>query len=56
MANNKISVITGGKERYQSSLKALNYIKNKNIKNVYIHDAARPNFSIKLLKRLKKNL
>ena len=56
IGNNKISVITGGKERYQSSLKALSYIKNKNIKNVYIHDAARPNFSIKLLKRLKINL
>ncbi len=57
--NNKISIITGGKERYQSSQKALNYIKNKNFKNVFIHDAARPNFSIKLLKRLmnclKKN-
>ena len=50
--NNKISIITGGKERYQSSQKALNYIKNKNFKNVFIHDAARPNFSIKLLKRL----
>ena len=54
--NNKISIIIGGKERYQSSQKALDYIKNKNFKNVFIHDAARPNFSIKLLKRLKNNL
>ncbi len=51
-----IKVIKGGKERYQSSQKALNYIKNKKIKNVFIHDAARPNFSIRLLKKLKSNL
>ena len=31
-------------------------LKNKKFKNVFIHDAARPNFSIKLLKRLKNNL
>ena len=36
--------------------KALQYIKNKKVSNVFIHDAARPNFSIKLLKNLKKNL
>ncbi len=51
-----IKVIKGGKERYQSSQKALNFIKNKKFKNVFIHDAARPNFSIKLLKKLKSNL
>ncbi len=51
-----IKVIKGGMERYQSSQKALNYLKNKNIKNVFIHDAARPNFSIKLLKKLSANL
>ncbi len=51
-----VKVIKGGKERYQSSQKALNFIKNKKLKNVFIHDAARPNFSIKLLKRLKSNL
>lgn len=51
-----IKVIKGGKERYQSSLKALNFIKNKRFKNVFIHDAARPNFSIKLLKKLNSNL
>ena len=54
--NKNIKIIKGGKERYQSSQKALEYVKNKKIKNVFIHDAARPNFSIKLLKRLKKNL
>ena len=49
-----VSVIKGGKERSDSSLKALKYLQSKNIKNVFIHDAARPNFSIDLLKKLKK--
>ena len=56
LKNNKIKIIKGGKERYQSSHNALEYIKNKKFKNVFIHDAARPDFSINLLKKLKKNL
>ena len=56
LKNKRIKIIKGGKERYQSSLKALDFIKNKKFKNVFIHDAARPNFSIKLLKKLKSNL
>ena len=56
LKNKKIKVIKGGKERYQSSQKALDFIKNKKFKNVFIHDAARPNFSISLLKNLKKHL
>ena len=51
-----IKVIKGGRERYQSSQKALNFIKNMKFTNVFIHDAARPNFSIKLLKKLNSNL
>ena len=51
-----IKIIKGGKERYQSSQNAINFIKNKNYKYVFIHDAARPNFSIKLLERLYSNL
>ncbi len=51
-----IKVIKGGRERYQSSQKALNFIKNKRFKNVFIHDAARPNFSINLLKKLNSSL
>ena len=51
-----INVIKGGKERHESTQNALNFIKNKKIKNVFIHDAARPNFTIRLLKRLKNNL
>ena len=52
----QISVIKGGRERSDSSLKALRYIKKYKPKNVYIHDAARPNFSTKLLKNISKNL
>ena len=52
----KIVIIKGGNERYQSSMKALDFIKKKKFKSVFIHDAARPNFSINLLNRLKKHL
>ena len=52
----QISVIKGGKERSDSSLIALKYIRKYKPLNVYIHDAARPNFSIKLLKSISKNL
>ena len=51
-----ISIIKGGKERSDSSLKALKYLKKYKPNNVFIHDAARPNFSIMLLKKLLKNL
>ncbi len=51
-----ISFIKGGKERSDSSLKALKYLKKYRPKNVYIHDAARPNFSIRLLKNISKSL
>ena len=51
-----ISIIKGGKERSDSSLKALKFIKRYKPKNVFIHDAARPDFSIKLLNNLAKNL
>ena len=51
-----ISIIKGGKERSDSSLKALKYLKKFKPQNVFIHDAARPNFSVKLLKKLTKNL
>ena len=51
-----VKVIKGGKERSDSSLIALKYIKKFKPRNVLIHDAARPNFSIKLLKRLVNQL
>ena len=53
---NNVCIISGGKERSDSSLKALKYLKRYNPKNIFIHDAARPNFSIKLLNTLLKNL
>ena len=54
--NKNILVITGGRERKDSCLKALNKIKHLKPRNVLIHDAARPNFSIKLLKNLIEKL
>ena len=51
-----IKVIVGGNTRAESAYKALQSIKGYNIKNVLIHDAARPNFSIKLLDKLYKEL
>jgi len=51
-----ILIIEGGKTRAESSHKALKSIKKYNIKNVIIHDAARPNFSLKLLDALVKKL
>ncbi len=51
-----IIIIKGGKERSDSSLIALKYLKKYKPKNVFIHDAARPNFSIKLLQNIIKKL
>ena len=51
-----VSIIKGGKERSDSSLIALKFIKKFKPNNVLIHDAARPNFTIKLLKNLIKSL
>ena len=51
-----VLIIKGGKERSDSSLIALKYIKKFKPTNVLIHDAARPNFTIKLLKNLIKSL
>ncbi len=54
--HDKVLVIKGGKERAESSLIALKHIRKYKPKNVFIHDAARPNFSIKLLKNINKKL
>jgi 2-C-methyl-D-erythritol 4-phosphate cytidylyltransferase/2-C-methyl-D-erythritol 2,4-cyclodiphosphate synthase len=51
-----ILIIKGGKERSDSSLIGLKTIKKYKPLNVFIHDAARPDFSIKLLKSIIKNL
>ena len=55
-----VKLIKGGSTRQESTFNALKYIiKFRNIKNVLIHDAARPNFSLKLLNeitsKIKKN-
>ena len=47
-----IKIIKGGKERHLSSLLALKYLQKLKPSNVLIHDAARPDFSIKLLKKI----
>ena len=48
--------IIGGKSRQESTYKALKHIKKNRIKytNVLIHDSARPNFSVQLIKRIIK--
>jgi len=51
-----VTILKGGKERSDSSLIALKYIKKFKPNNVLIHDAARPNFSTKLIDKLIKNL
>ena len=48
----QIRIIKGGKKRSDSSLRALKYLKRYKPSNVFIHDAARPNFSIELLKKI----
>jgi len=51
-----VKIIIGGKNRSESSLKALKSIINNKISKVFIHDAARPNFSLKLISNLFKEL
>ena len=52
-----IELINGGKTRQQSTFNALKYLTNKKgISKVLIHDVARPNFSLKLLKSIIVNL
>ena len=51
-----INIIIGGKTRAESAYIALKSIKRNNFKNVIIHDAARPNFSLKLLRKLMTEL
>ena len=51
-----IKIVIGGETRAESAYNALKSIRNYDIKNVLIHDAARPNFSLKLLDNLYKDL
>ena len=52
----EVLIIKGGKERSDSSLLGLKFIKKYNPINVLIHDAARPNFTINLIKKLINSL
>jgi len=52
-----IQLIAGGNSRQKSTYNALKFLNNKkNITKVLIHDAARPNFSIKLFNSIIKNM
>ena len=55
-----VTIINGGETRQESTYKALSYLQKKGkTKKVLIHDAARPNFSTNLIKKIlsesKKN-
>tara|TARA_Y100000817_G_scaffold162709_1_gene127064 strand:+ start:312 stop:1448 length:1137 start_codon:yes stop_codon:yes gene_type:complete len=54
--SNNFLKVTGGKTRQESTHKALKFIKKNRVKftNVLIHDAARPNFSLKLINQIIK--
>ena len=49
-----LKIIYGDSERAGSSLKAINYIDKFKPNKVFIHDAARPNISLKLINKLSK--
>ena len=52
-----VILLPGGNSRQQSTYNALKYLKKqKSISEVLIHDAARPNFSTKLLGSIIKNM
>jgi len=51
-----VKIIKGGRTRAESAYNGLNVLKNSNTKYVMIHDAARPNFSLKLLIKLKREI
>jgi len=52
-----VQLIIGGKTRQESTFNALKYLINKKgFSKVLIHDAARPNFSLKLFNLIIKNI
>ena len=52
-----VKLILGGKNRQQSAFNGLRYLINtKGISRVLIHDVARPNFSLKLLGSIIRNM
>ena len=55
-AHKSVKIIKGGRERSDSSLIALKYLRKYKPNNILIHDAARPDFTIKLLEKLLNHL
>tara|TARA_B100000941_G_C28477918_1_gene540370 strand:+ start:470 stop:1588 length:1119 start_codon:yes stop_codon:yes gene_type:complete len=53
---NNVKLIEGGNDRQSSSLNSLKFLRKINPKYVFLHDAARPFFTVKLLKRIYKNI
>jgi len=52
-----VKLVLGGRNRQQSTLNALKHLINNNkISRVLIHDAARPNFSLRLIRLVIKNM
>lgn len=51
-----IDIIEGGKERYNSVYNAISFLKKYNPQNILIHDAARPFFDNRLIKKIIKEL
>ena len=52
-----VKLVVGGNNRQQSTFNALKQLRNqKKISQVLIHDVARPNFSLKLLSSILKNM
>ena len=52
-----VKLIVGGKDRQQSTFNALKYLINqKETTKVLIHDAARPNFSVRFLSSIIKKM
>ena len=51
-----VKIVKGGKERSDSSLIAIKYAKKFRPQNILIHDAARPNFSLKLFSSILKKI
>ena len=49
-------LIIGGNTRHKSLINSLNQINDQNIRYIFVHDAARPNISKKLLTKIKSLL
>ena len=49
-------LIIGGSTRHKSLVNSLSQIDHKKINHVFVHDAARPNISIKLINQIKKEI